>query len=77
MQYEHLRMIVHPGLDMDIEWVSLEDCEKEVAEAKEQQKSDRKKRAALHRAERREEKKLNEAKKRLALAKLALLKSRR
>jgi multidrug resistance efflux pump len=59
------------------EWTSLEDCLKELAEAKAVRKTEKKKRTAMNRAVKREERKLAEAKKRLALAKLALLRGRR
>jgi len=70
--YRRLRVITNIE---EFEWVSLEDCLKELAEVKAVRKADKKKRGAMNRAVKREERKLAEEKKKLARAKLAALKT--
>lgn len=72
--YRRLRVIYNHE---EIEWVSVEDCLKELAEANAVRNTEKKRRTAMNKAIKREEKKLLVAKKQLALAKLALLRGRR
>jgi multidrug resistance efflux pump len=72
-RYRRSHVLVHGET---FEWTSLEDCLAELAEIKAQRKAEKKKAAAMRRAIRREEAKLAEVKKKLALAKLALIKGR-
>ena len=63
-------------LSIHIEWTPVEDCLREVAEIRAQKKAEKKKRQAMNRAVKREEAKLAEVKRKLARAKLALIKGR-
>ena len=71
--YRHLSVITNKE---EIEWVSLEACLAEIAEAKAKKKLEKKQRRAMNRAVKREKNKLKAARTNLAKAKYAAFKER-